>query len=69
MRSAITPTSQLGKWRHGEVKHLAQGLLLVIGKAEVQTLAMWLWLLEVLTTGTSLPLCGFQAALYQQGGI
>lgn len=41
---------QMGKWRHGEVKHLAQGLLLVSGKAEIQILAVRLWFPEVLTT-------------------
>lgn len=49
-RSVLIPILQLGKRRHGEVKHLTQGFLLVSGEAEIQTLTTQLWFPGVLTT-------------------
>lgn len=48
-----------GEMRHGKVKHLTQGLPLVSGKAEIQTLAMRLWLPGVLTTVQPRPSMAF----------
>lgn len=55
----VIPILQMGKWRHGKVKHLTQGLRLVSGKAEIQTLAMRLWLPGVLTTVQPWPSMAF----------
>lgn len=49
-RNIISPILQLGKWGHGGLYPLAQGLLFISDKAEIQTLAMWLWLPEDLPT-------------------